>query len=294
MSNQRQCTRNDSVHRMTQMLDSCAAISHDDNAAILLGMAAKALTQLQSHSERVTVEAMDWKEKYEQMGRLFQELESKIDVLDKENGELRAKCQQHEVHLLMGDWDNENNHLELEVASAEVLLKASPTQEVSFTNTNCQTFSGDVYHQLDEFEQSLDLELEDFQRLELLSVGENVNNSSTSHTGDNEQSCSSCIEFQGGKATCENDSMTHVGDSTQEPIKDMPRAPTRNPFHLLQRVFQPQNDVTMPALTTSDSLFSLSSDHSLSPSPLQDLLGFPPAKMTKMSPGPNAEWGIME
>lgn len=269
MPKQRQGTRNESVSRMTDTLESCAATSQDDHAALMLGMAAKALTQLQSHNDRVMADAVDWKDKYEEMGQLFRELvgelEEEVEDLAEENEQLRVKYQEREEPLLM-DLAGMNDHLTRENMSAE-----APLGQTTITNTpRKNSFSGDVYNQLDEFENSLDMELEAFQRLELLT-------DELEHSLDREL-----------------DTMAPVQLKTHEPSKGMLKTLTGKPFQLLRRAFQAQDDEPMPALTTSDSLFSLSSSCSMSQASSQDLLGFAPAgKMTKMSPGPNAEWGIM-
>merc|ERR1712194_169795 len=75
----------------------------------------------------------------------------------------------------------------------------------------------------------------------------------------------------------------------------MSSAPRRNPLHLLKRMFQAQDDDPVPAMTTSDSLSSRSSDCSISTRSTQDFLSSQPTKrLTKMSPHPNAEWAIIE
>merc|ERR1719362_2003048 len=115
-------------------------------------------------------DAVDWKDKYEEMGQLFRELvgelEEEVDDLAEENEQLRVKCQEREEPLLMDGLADKNDHLTREEMSAEALLEASPLQQTTITNTpGKNSFSGDVYNQLDEFEHSLDMELEAFQRL---------------------------------------------------------------------------------------------------------------------------------
>lgn len=312
-SNQRQRitrNRNDAVIRMTRTLEACASATRDDDAALLLGMAAKALAQLKSHNDRVTAEAMDFKDGYERMGRLVRELvgelEEEVDVLAAENGRLRAELprEREEAHLSTdGSVMNEIDRLERERVPAEALSESSPARGTALANTRRrQSFSGDVYNQLDEFEQSLDMELEEFQRLEYLSDElelsldreledvQRLNDAGTLHTRDNEDACSSCSEFHGRETPIQH----NISPKTSEGSSIAPTG--GHPFHLLPRVFQTQDDAAVPALTTSDSLFSLSSDCSIRrSSSSHDILGFAPAeKVTRMSPGPNAEWGIVE
>ena len=78
MSNQQ---NRGSVLRMIHTLEICSTALKNDEASPLLGMASKALAQLQSHSDTVTAEAVDWKDKYEQMGQLNDELVEKNDTL---------------------------------------------------------------------------------------------------------------------------------------------------------------------------------------------------------------------
>ena len=287
MPNQQRRTNKGSVLRMIQMLDHCATTSQDDEAALLLGMAAKALAQLQSHSDRVRIEAVDWKDKYEQMGQLHQELEDQNDDLVNENGQLLVKCQQLEVDEQMAGWSDNSDQSECELMPAMALTEASPTRDAAASETRRRSFSGDVYHQLDQFELSIDMELEEFQWLGLLSADENDNNAGpqniedcASQANESEQTSSSCSEVLRSETPCE--------------IR-LSEAPIRNPLHLLQRMFQTQEDTPMPAMMTSDSLFSLSSGCSINTRSTSDFLSLASTKRsTKMSPQPNAEWAIIE
>ena len=80
---------------MIQALESCSA--EDDEASPFLGIAAKALAQLQFHNDTVTAAAVAWKEKYEHMEYLYNELMEKNFELAEENGQLLTKCEQLEV-----------------------------------------------------------------------------------------------------------------------------------------------------------------------------------------------------
>jgi hypothetical protein len=285
LPNQQRRANNGSVLHMIQTLDICATNSQDDDAALLLGMAAKALAQLQSHSDKVRAEAVNWKVKCEQMGQLSQELEDKNDDLSMENGQLLLKIQQLEVHEQMVGLADKNEQLGCEFVPDKVLIEASPKQDTTTTDTRPRSFSGDVYKQLDEFELSIDMELDDFQRLGLLYSDEIKKNIKAKNSEDgaepaseSEQTSSSCL----------------VAESPCEMV--MSGAPRRNPLHLLQRMFQTQDDDPMPAMTTSDSLFSRSSDYSLSTrSTTSNFRSSGPTKRsTKMSPHSNAEWAIIE
>jgi len=287
MPNQQRRANKGSVLRMIQMLDLCATTSQDDEAALLLGMAAEALAQLQSHSNRMRIEAVDSKDKYNQMGQLHQELEDQNDDLVKENEQLLVKCQQLEVDEQMAGWSDNSEHSECELMPATVSIEASPTRDASASETRRRSFSGDVYHQLDQFELSIDMELEEFQRLGLLSADANDKNAGAqsseecaSQASESEQTSSSCLEVLESETPCE--------------IR-LSEAPSRNPLHLLQRMFQTQDDMPMPAMMTSDSLFSLSSDCSINTRSTSDFLSLASTKRsTKMSPQPNAEWAIIE
>jgi len=283
LPNQQRHENNGSVLQMIQTLDICATTSKDDDAALLLGMAAKALSQLQSHSDKMSEEAVNWKVKYEQMGQLLQELEDKNDDLAMENGQLLLECQQLEVHHMVGLADK-NEQLECEFVPDTVMIEASPIQDTTTTGTRCRSFSGDVYKQLDQFELSIDMELDDFQRLGLLysdeikkSIGAKNSEDSDVPASESEQTPSSCL----------------IAEPPCEMV--MSSAPRRNPLHLLKRMFQAQDDDPVPAMTTSDSLSSRSSDCSISTRSTQDFLSSQPTKrLTKMSPHPNAEWAIIE
>merc|ERR1712194_542382 len=135
MPNQQRRANKGSVLRMIQMLDLCATTSQDDEAALLLGMAAEALAQLQSHSNRMRIEAVDSKDKYNQMGQLHQELEDQNDDLVKENEQLLVKCQQLEVDEQMAGWSDNSEHSECELMPATVSIEASPTRDASAPET---------------------------------------------------------------------------------------------------------------------------------------------------------------
>eukprot|EP00579_Thalassiosira_antarctica_P010285 CAMPEP_0201915382 /NCGR_PEP_ID=MMETSP0903-20130614/5310_1 /ASSEMBLY_ACC=CAM_ASM_000552 /TAXON_ID=420261 /ORGANISM="Thalassiosira antarctica, Strain CCMP982" /LENGTH=305 /DNA_ID=CAMNT_0048450971 /DNA_START=176 /DNA_END=1093 /DNA_ORIENTATION=+ len=86
---------------------------------------------------------------------------------------------------------------------------------------------------------------------------------------------------------------------TLETNKDnLPSTPNWYPLQLLHRTFQTQTQQKhddVPSMTKSDSLVSVSSDHSTSARSSSDLLNLTPTKKArKMSPQPNAEWAIIE
>ena len=299
------------VLQMIQTLEICSTAMMNDEASPLLGMAAKALAQLQSHSDTVMAEAVNWKDKYEQMGQLYNELVENNGDLAEENGQLLMKCQQLEADESMlndmlvvkiDDLADENERLECELVSYKTLFEASPMQDTATIITDSSSFSGDVYAQLDQFEDSLNMELEDFQQLGLLenssvfamtSSGENENNTSSNNSEDGETNDSGS----------EQKTLEIIKDKlpikTPETIKDdTPRAPSRYPRQLLHRMFQTTTQGVydaVPAMTTSDSLMSFPSDYSISTRSSSDLLSLTPTKKTmKMSPQPNAEWAIIE
>jgi len=285
---------------MGNMLDVHAATSQDDEAALLLGMAAKTLTQLQSHGDRVTAEAMEWRDTFEQVGQLCQQLEDERDVLLEENERLLVKCQQLEACQQMDGVVEENEYSEFESVPAEALLEVSAVQDTGTTTAHRRSFTGNVYNQLNEFELSLDMELEDFQKLGLFSSSDNENNTSCSDANEGEQTYTSSHASPVGVTSCQIGTMTPVRDTSVRgnvlgTSKGSSVLSSRNPIHLLRRMFQTQDDDIMPAMATSDSLFSFSSDCSISQSSMSDLPGFTPIKRaTKLSPQPNAEWGIIE
>ena len=276
-----------SVLRMIHTLEICSTALKNDEASPLLGMAAKALAQLQSHSDTMTAEVVDWKYKYEQMGQLYNELAEKSGDLVEENEQLLIRCEQHEVDerslndMLVAKMDDlavDNERLECELVSYKTLFEASPMQDqdTASTVTNISSLSGDVYAQLDQFEDSLDMELEDFQQLMVLESSSDVAMASS----------------------VENEKNTNANSSEDGETNDTPRAPNMYPLQLLHRMFQTQTqhvDDAVPALTTSDSLMSLPSDYSISSRSSSDLLSWTPTKKTmRMSPQPNAEWAIIE
>ena len=186
----------------------------------------------------------------------------------------------------------DNEKLECELVSYKTLFEASPMQDTATTVTNISSLSGDVYAQLDQFEDSLDMELEDFQQLMASSSVENEKNTNANSSEDGETNDSKSIRYKL--------SMTPAKNPLQDnSIKnDTPRAPNMYPLQLLHRMFQTQTqhvDDAVPALTTSDSLMSLPSDYSISSRSSSDLLSWTPTKKTmRMSPQPNAEWAIIE
>ena len=65
------------------------------------------------------------------------------------------------------DLADKNEKLKCELVSSKASREAPPIQNTAITVTNSSCFSGDVYAQLDQFEHSIDMELEDFQQLGL-------------------------------------------------------------------------------------------------------------------------------
>merc|ERR1712127_251146 len=142
-------------------------------------------------------------------------------------------------------------------------------------------FSGDVYKQLEQFEQVIDVQLEEFQQAPSLSMRK-------------AQSMSSL--------------------QSRTPIKGASSASSRNSSQLLRRFFPSlSDDAPIPAMTTSDSMFSMSSEHSMSMrsrgsvnsrTPIKKTMRmnsrgsnintWSPMKMTsKISSQRNAEWAII-
>jgi len=299
MPNQQTNEKNGSVDRMIRMLDICAASQEDNEAALLLGMAAKALSQLQSHADRVMTETMDWQDRYDQMGQSYDELmESNIN-LEEENARLLLECQQLEAddrvrsyndmsEKKIDDHPYEKEERECTAESGEALLDASPRHETNTPVSNCGSFnfSGDVYKQLDQFELSLDMELEDFQEL-----CEDNDKKGAFNSKSEKLSSSPCCEVMVGKTL----PVSPLQDKT--PSKDDNSESNRNPFQLLRRLFPIESDdVSIPAMTTSDSMFSVASDHSISMgSRSSDLYSLTATKKTMgMSSQGNAEWAIFE
>jgi len=288
---------------MIDTLEICATALKNDEASPLLGMAAKALAQLQSHSDRMTAEVVDWQDRYEQMGQLYNELARKSGDLAEENEQLLIKCEQHEVDerslndmlvAKIDDLADDNEKLECELESYKTLFEASPMQDTATTVTdissaasvtNMSSLSGDVYAQLDQFEDSLDMELEDFQQLVVL---ENEKNTSETNVIES-------IKYKLSLTPSTNSLLA----KSLETVKDTPRASNMYGLDLLRGMFQttPTQHVNdaLPALTTSDSLMSLPSDCSISSRSSSDLLSWTPTKKTmRMSPQRNAEWAIFE
>ena len=290
-----------SVLQMINTLDICSTALKNDEASPLLGMAAKALAQLQSHSDRMTAEVVDWQDRYEQMGQLYNELARKSGDLAEENEQLLIKCEQHEVDerslndMLVAKIDglaDDNEKLECELASYKTLFEASPMQDTATTVTDISSLSGDVYAQLDAFEDSLDMELEDFQQLVVLDTSSVV---AMASSVENEKNTS---ETNGYKLSM-TPSKNSLQAKTLETIKDTPRAPNMYGLELLRGMFQTTQtqrvDDAVPALTTSDSLMSLPSNCSISSRSSSDLLSWKPTKKTmRTSPQRNAEWAIFE
>jgi len=269
MPNQQRLANKGTVLPIVHMLHACASTSRDDESALLLGMAAKALAQLQAHSDRMRQEAVEWKDKCESMGQLGQELEDMNDDLVYKNGQLRVKCQELEEYGLAGISEHSECGSVQDMASVE----SSAVQDAETPQRRPRTFSGDVYKQLEQFELSIDLELEEFQRLGLLSVNEN--------------------EKDIGVETCTQVPVRETPSKME--LSEDPQSTSRNPLHLLTRMFQTQEDASMPAMVTSDSLFSLSSDCSINTRSTSDFSSFGRTKKSaKISPQPNAEWAIIE
>ena len=308
MPNQQQQKRGStgSVLRMIRMLDMCATTLQDGEAALLLGMAAKSLAQLQSHSIRVTAEAVKWQGKYEQMEQLYDELEEKNVDLDEENELLLFKCQLLEANerALNDDMPEKMDYVsdkkeqfKCALLPDQALLKAAPSHETTTTMTNsCSfSFSDDVYGHSDLFEHSLNTELEEFQELGFKGSSSIIARASL---GENEKKIcerafSPCCEVIVSDTPSP---MSPLQDKTPKPSKDTASTANMNPLQLFQRMFITQTDVPMPALTTSDSLTSLSSDYSVSTESLSSrtFSMTPTKKSVKNSPQPNAEWAIIE
>lgn len=85
-------------------------------------------------------------------------------------------------------------------------------------------------------------------------------------------------------------------EKTLETIKDTPSTPNWYPLQLLHRTFQAQHEHDdVPAMSSCDSLVSVSSDYSISTRSILDLPSLTSTTKTrKMSPQSNAEWAIME
>lgn len=326
----------DSVLQMIRMLDMYAATLQDDEAALLLlRMAARALAQLQSHSDRVTAEAVNWQDKYERMGQLYHELAEKNLNLDEENGRLLFKCHRLEeadadddLRVLFNDDDVPKKKIDddvedereqpewcapLPLPDQDALPKAAPRHETTTTtrtNASSFRFNDDVYGQLDQFEHSLDMELEEIQELGLLgsssvvaraSPGEKEknacadDNSERGASSDSEcvQASSPCYEVIVSETSLP---MSPLQDKTIDASKDTASTSNMNPLQLFHRLFQTHTDVPMPALTTSDSLFSLSSDYSISAESRSSdvFIPTPNKTSTKNSPRPNVEWAIIK
>ena len=323
MLNQLSRERNGSVLQMIETLEICSTALKNDEASRLLEMAVKALAQLQTHNDTVTTEAMNWKLKYEQ------HVEKSGDLAEK-NGQLLIKCQQLEVDLVderrlndmhlekIDDLADKNEKLDCELIFCKAQFEASPMDDTATAVSNSSSFGCDVYGQLYQFEhsfeQAFDMEVEDFEQLGFLesspdvsmtSSGENVEksiamNSEDGETSDNgsEQAPSSCQEILVGDKPLEIGIVTPLQDKTLEAIKDTLGDPNRHPLQLIHRIFRTQTKHmydALPAMTTSNTFVSLSSDDSVSTTSSSDLLCLTPTKKTiKMSPQPNAEWATIE
>jgi len=132
------------------------------------------LSEMESQNGSVKAEVVDWKDKYEQMAQSCEALVEKIGALAEKNEQLRIKCQQLKVNKKrrndmlvdkIDDLADKNEKLKCELVSSKASREASPMQNTATTVANSSCFSGDVYAQLDQFEHSLDRELEDFQQL---------------------------------------------------------------------------------------------------------------------------------
>ena len=130
------------------------------------------LSEMDSHT--VTAEVVDWKDKYEQMVQSCEELMKNIGDLAEKNEQLLVKRQQLEVNKKrlndmlvdkINDLADKKEKLEYELVSSKASREALRMQNTATTVTNSSCFSGDVYAQLDQFEHSLDRELEDFHQL---------------------------------------------------------------------------------------------------------------------------------
>jgi len=355
---------------MIQTLEICSSALKNDETSPLLGMAAKVLAQLQSHSDTVMAEAIDWKDKYDQMGQSYNELVDKTGDLAEESGQRLIRCQQLEVDLAderrlndmllekIDDVADENEKLERKLVSWEAWFESLPSQDTATTVT-----SGDVFRQVDQFEHSLDMQLEDSQQLRLLenlsvvtmaSSGEDGNNNSEdgeindseseqetleiikdfqqlgslgsssvvamSPSDENEKNITANISEDGGTNDIESEQASSSCREVLEADKSFEIGTVTLQDKTLETtsVFQTQTQHvydTVPALTTSDILVSLSSDDSISTRSSSDLLSLTPTKKTmkispppnvfslttlslmktmKMSPQPNAEWSIIE
>jgi len=278
-----------SVFQMIQTLEFCST-EDDREASPFLGMAAKALAQLQCHNDMVTAAAVAWKDKYEQMEQLYNELVEKTGDLAEENDQLLIKCEQLEVDESMqndmlavkiGDLAEENEKLESELMSYRTSFEASPMKDTATIFTDSSSLSGDIYAQLDQFEDSLNMELEDLQQLGLF---ENMSVVATASSGEKEKNTREMIKKKYFMTPVKN----LLQEKALETIKDTPTSPNMNPLQLFQRMFQTQtqdayDDVPAMVTSTSNSLMSLSSsDCSFSTTSSSDHFSLTPTK--RMSP----------
>ena len=194
------------------------------------------------------------------------------------------------------DVADENEQRECTPMPDKVILGASPRHEPTTPITRCDSFnfSGDVYKQLEQFEVSLDMQLEEFQGLdmqleEFQGLGEDNNEKGAFDTESEQTSSPPCCDVMVGKTL----PVSPLQNRT--PSKDANSALSR--FSLLNRLFPTQSDdAPIPAMTTSDSMFSVSSEHSMSmESRGSNLFSWTPTKKTmKMSSQGNAEWAIIK
>eukprot|EP00579_Thalassiosira_antarctica_P021421 CAMPEP_0201960590 /NCGR_PEP_ID=MMETSP0904-20121228/7286_1 /ASSEMBLY_ACC=CAM_ASM_000553 /TAXON_ID=420261 /ORGANISM="Thalassiosira antarctica, Strain CCMP982" /LENGTH=329 /DNA_ID=CAMNT_0048506591 /DNA_START=36 /DNA_END=1025 /DNA_ORIENTATION=+ len=96
------------------------------------------------------VEADDWKDKYEQMGKLYDELVENIGGLADENGQLLIKCQQLEVDekkykeelAMMEDLQGENDALHQSMEEAMELATGMSEKMASFVQAHVMSVQG--------------------------------------------------------------------------------------------------------------------------------------------------------
>lgn len=127
------------------------------------------------------------------------------------------------------------------------------------------------------------MELEDLQQLGFF---ENSSVVATASSGEKEKNTREVIKEKYFIKPANN----LLQEKTLETIKDTPIAPNMNPLQLFQRMFQTQTqDVYdyVPAMVTSESLMSTSSDCSFNTTSSSDLFSLTPTK--RMAPQHNAE-----
>lgn len=280
--NQQAYDKNGSVDRIMRMLDTCATSHNDGEETQLLGMAAKAFAQLQSHADRVTTGTMYWQDRYKRMRQSYDVLLVSNMDLEKENARLLLKCRQLEDderersdnrvredeaddgvrsdNRVPGEIDNmadEKEQQDYTYQSGQALFEAALIHETTSPVMNCGNFnfSGDACKQLDQVEDSLDMESEEF--LEQCKD----NDKKGAFESDSEQtSFSPCCDVTVGKTL----TLSPLQDKT--PSKDGVSESNSSPFQLIRRLFPTKiDDVSMPAMTPSDSMFSMATTLSISP-----------------------------